>query len=155
MAEKVQVSLIELMALLSKGYSTADLKGIDREHLDALYALAYQHYNADNFNDAANIFRVLNLCEPNNEDYLMGLASCEYGLKNYDQAAELYMLCCAASGLINPKPVYFAALSALKLGKRDDAIAALESMEVMGREGENEDLKYKQKAEQLLKVLKA
>lgn len=155
MVDKIQVSLIEVMALLSKGYSTGELKGVDQEHLDALYALAYQHYNADNFTDAANIFKVLNLCDPNNEDYLMGLASCEYGLKNYEQSAELYMLSSALSGFVNPKPVYFAALSALKLGKKDDAIAALESMAVMGREGEIEDLRYKQKAVELIKVLKA
>lgn len=154
MSDKVQIPLMEVAALLTRGYSLAELKGIDKQHLDALYALAYQHYNADNYQDASNIFKVLCLCEPANEDYAFGLASCEQGLKHYDQAAELYAMACTISGLTDPKPMYFAAICLLKQGKQEGALAALESIEVMGREGETEDVLYKTKATELLKVLK-
>ncbi len=154
MSDKVQIPLIEAATLLARGYSLSELKGVDKEHLDALYALAYQHYNADSYQDAANIFKVLCLCDPANEDYAMGLASCEQGLKHYDRAAELYALACTISGLTDPKPMYFAAICLLKQSKREDALAALESIEVMGRENSAEDQVFKNKASELLKVLK-
>ncbi|MBU3826310.1 MAG: hypothetical protein IAA31_02300 [Candidatus Anaerobiospirillum merdipullorum] len=51
--------------------------------------------------------------------------------------------------------MYFAAICLLKQGKRDEAISALESIELMGREGEPNDQVYKNKAAELLKVIKA
>ena len=58
-------------------------------HLDALYALAYQYYNAGSYTDASNIFKVLCMCDPACEDYAFGLASCMQGLKQYANAVRL------------------------------------------------------------------
>ena len=57
-------------------------------------------------------------------------------------------------GLKDPKPMYYAAICLLKSGKKDDAIAALESIEIMGRDENSEDRKFKQQALSLKNILK-
>ena len=50
--------------------------------------------------------------------------------------------------------MYYAAICLLKSGKKDDAIAALESIEIMGRDENSEDRKFKQQALSLKNILK-
>lgn len=155
MSEKVEVSMLEALGLLGQGYSLADLAGVKPEQMEALYALAYQYYNAENFEDAANIFKGLCLYDSSDERFFMGLAGCQQSLKQYKAAADTYSVCCVLSGLKDPKPMYYAALCLLKDGRRDDAVTALKSLEIMGREGEfaEEDQLFMQKGSQLLKIL--
>lgn len=155
MSEKVEVPMIEALALLNKGYTIADLKGVTPEQMEALYALGYQYYNSDDYENAGNIFKALCLFDPSDERYAMGYAACLQELKEYRRAADMYSLCCVLSGLKDPKPMYYAALCLLKAGERDNAVVALQSLEVMGREGKDaaQDQAFKEKGAQLLKVL--
>ncbi|MBO8416307.1 MAG: SycD/LcrH family type III secretion system chaperone [Proteobacteria bacterium] len=157
MSEKVEVSVLEALSLLGEGYSLADLAGVKPEQMEALYALAYQYYNAENFEDAANIFKALCLYDPSDERFFMGLAACQQSLKQYKIAADTYSVCSVLSGLKDPKPMYFAALCLLKDGRRDEAVVALKSLEIMGRDGEfaDEDHNYMNKGAQLLQVLES
>ncbi len=139
MSEKTQVSVLEAVALLGKGYTLADLAGITPEQLDVLYAVAYQYYVAKNYKDALSIFRALCLYDAGEQKYFMGLAGCQQGLKKYNEAADSYSMCCVLSGLKDPKPMYYAAVCLLKADRRDDAVVALRSLEIMGRDG-----KYKE-----------
>lgn len=151
--DKVVVPLVEVARLLSKGNTLAQLASITDEQMDALYALAYQYYNAKNYSDALKIFKVLSIYDSSNEKYYMGVASCEHGLKNYEKAADMYSLACALGGLIDPKPMFFAAICLLKVNQKDRATVALESTKIMGRENNSEDADFKKKAEELLKIL--
>lgn len=143
----------EAVALLAKGYNLADLSGLSEEHMEALYALAYQYYEADNFQDAKNIFTSLCLYDTNNEKYYMGLAATLHSLGEYKNAADMYSVACVLSGLLNPEPMYFASICLLKNNQKEDAIVALESIDIMGREGNKLDISFKEKAKNLLSIL--
>lgn len=155
MTDKVQVSAVEMLSLLSEGYTLSDLAGLQPEQMENLYALAYQYYNADNYEDARNIFRALCLYDPSEEKYFMGLAASEQGLGNYQQASDLYATAAVLSGLKDPQPMYYAAVCLLKAGKKDEAILALRSLELMGREGKHakQDESFLRKGRTLLQAL--
>lgn len=157
MGEKVEISMVQMLSLLKEGYSFADMQGIDPDKLEPVYALAYQYYNSDSIEDAAKLFRGLCLYQPSEQKYFMGLAACEQKLKHYTQAADLYSVCCVLSGLKDPQPMYYAAVCLLKAGKRDEAITALQSLSIMGREGDKaeQDAEFLHKGKELLAILGA
>ena len=67
MTDKVEVSMLEVLGLLKEGYTFADMQGVEPQQLEALYALGYQYYNAQNYEDAARVFQGLCLYEPTEE----------------------------------------------------------------------------------------
>lgn len=138
---------------IEHGYTVADLVGITPEQMEALYSLAYQNYVTRNFEDALKVFKVLVLYDQGERKYTMGLAATYQELGEYEKAANVYSIACVQSGLIDPEPMYFAAICMLKAGKRDDAIVALKSMDVMGRKDNANDVKFKNKGLNLLKVI--
>ncbi|MGN0915849.1 MAG: SycD/LcrH family type III secretion system chaperone [Succinivibrio sp.] len=144
----------EFVSLLKSGGAIADAAGITDEQLESLYALAYQNYSVKSYNDAKNIFRALCLYDHSQQRFYMGLAASQQGLGEFAEAAQSYSFACLISGLKDPKPMYYAAICLLKSGKKNDAITALESIEIMGREGNAEDRKFKQQALSLKNILK-
>ncbi len=155
MTEKVEISMLECLAMLNNGYSFADMQGITPEQMETVYALAYQYYNAQNYEQAVKLFNGLCLFDPSEQKYFTGLAACEQALKNYEHAANLYSVSAVLSGLKDPEPMYYAAVCLLKAGRRDDAITTLKSLSEMGREGKDKehDQSFMQKGQELLKVL--
>ena len=151
--EKHQFTATELVALFGQGCSVADLAGVDKKHLEALYALAYQLYQSKNFDDAASIFRALCLYDYNEIKYFMGLGGCEQALGNYKKAADIYSLASVVSDLVDPEPMYYAAVCLLKAGEKENAVAALESLSIMGKEGDAKDDTFKNKGAALLKIV--
>lgn len=148
MSDQVEVSIIQALSLLNQGYSFADIKGVTPEQMEAVYALAYQYYNTESLDAAANLFRGLCLFEPSEPKYFMGLAACEQKRKNFTHAADLYSVCCVLTGLKDPKPMYYAAVCLLKAGKRDEAITALQSLSLM-----DADAEFVHKGQELLDIL--
>ncbi len=155
MTDKVEVSMLEVLGLLKEGYTFADMQGVEPQQLEALYALGYQYYNAQNYEDAAKVFQGLCLYEPTEERFFMGLAACEQSLKHYERAADIYSVCCVLSGLTDPKPMYYAALCLLKANRQADAVTALQSLEIMGRDGKfkQQDDEFLTKGRELLALL--
>ena len=151
--EKIEVTLTEAAALLSKGNTISDLAGVSQEHMEALYALGYQFYNAQNYDDALNVFKALCVYDTTEGKYFMGMAGCLQELGQFKLAAESYGMACAVEGLVNPEPIYYAAICLLKCNEKDNAIAALESVSIMGREGNEHDAEYIEKCNTLLEVL--
>ncbi len=136
------------------GYTLADLMNIPEENMEALYSLAYQNFTAKNYKDAIAVFKVLVLYDQTEKKYTMGLAASYQQSGEFQQAADAYSMACVQSGLKDPEPMYFASVCLLKLGKKDEAVASLESMEFMGREDHPEDEKFKAKGLNLLNVIK-
>lgn len=152
-SKKVQVPLVDVALLLSKGNTLANLANVSDEQMESLYALAYQYYNAQNYADALKIFKILAIYDSADERFFMGIASCEQGLGNYESAADFYSLACALGGLIDPKPMYYCAICLLKVNQKDRAKVALESTTIMGREGNKSDAEFKEKSTELLKII--
>ena len=50
--------------------------------------------------------------------YFMGLGGCEQALGNYKKAADIYSLASVVSGLVDPEPMYYAAVCLLKAGEK-------------------------------------
>lgn len=140
--------------LIEEGYTLADLANISPEQMECLYSVAYQNYVTNNYEKGAEIFKLLATFDQSNPKYYMGLAACQQSLEQFEKAADTYSAACVLTGLQDPEPMYFAAICFLKLGRREDAITSLESIEIMGREGNTDDLKFKAKASNLLSVLK-
>lgn len=72
--------------MLNRGYSIAELKGIDQKMLDAMYSLGHQNYEAEKFEEARNMMRYLSVHDHRNTDYLAALGACEFRLGNYPAA---------------------------------------------------------------------
>ena len=151
--ENTQLTKTEMMALFGQGCSVADLAGIDKKHLEALYTLGYQLYQAQNFNDAASIFRALCLYDYSTTKYFMGLGGCEQALGHFKKASDIYSLASVISGLTDPEPMYYAAICLLKAGEKDNAITALESLSIMGDSANEKDMLFKNKGADLLKLI--
>ncbi len=150
----IDVNFKEVIALLNKGYSLADIAGLTSEHLEALYALAYQYYQVGSYTEAKNIFSALCLYDCHEIKFFMGLGASLQALGEYQKAADTYSVACTLSGLVDTKSMYFAAICLLKINKKDEAIAALEAIAHMGQEHNAQDEQYKLKALNLLSVIK-
>lgn len=150
-----QVNYKEVIALLNKGYTLANLAGLTDEQMEALYALGYQYYQVGNYKDAKNIFTALCLYDCHEPKYFMGLGGCLQGLGEYKNAADTYSVACTITGLIDPEPMYFAAICLLKNNDKDNAMVALQSIALMGRKDNKNDELFKKKAQDLLSVLKS
>lgn len=149
------LTMAEALAMLNKGMSLAELKGVSEEQLEALYAIALQHYNAENYDDAIPLFKMLALYNSNEPKYFMGLAACHQELGNYELAVETYGSAALMCALTDPRPFYFAALCLLKLQRKDDAITTLESLAITASTEHPDAQEYIDKAAKLLQMLKA
>lgn len=141
------------LSLLSEGYTIASLSNIGQDKLDALYALAYNQYNAENFEHASTIFKVLTLLDGSCLKYYMGLGASEQKLGHYQGAADVYALGFTVDGMIDPEPLYYAAICFLKLKKKDEAITVLDTALSCGREGNEKHDKFKMKCKSLKTLL--
>lgn len=144
---------IDILKAFEEGYTLADVANITADQMEALYALAYQNYGSGNFEQAKNIFKLLCMYDATCFKYYMGLAASQQSLGDYENAAQVYAAACVMTGLLDPQPMYFAAICLLKCNKKEDAIHTLEGIAALGREGNVEDQKFKLKAANLCKVL--
>ncbi len=145
----------EVAELLYQGVSVGQIMGMDHDKIEMLYSIAYQCYTAGKYKDARTVFSALCIYEPADLRFWMGLGATEQQLKNFENAAQSYAMACTVTELKDPEPMYFAAKCLLKDGKRDDAIDALDSIEIMGREGNAHDESYKAQAKALLDTLRS
>lgn len=148
------LTVLETLAMMGQGYTLAEIKGVKPEQMEALYAIALNHYNAENYEDALPLFQMLSIYAATEPKYLMGLASCQQELGKYEMAAETFANAALMTSLTDPQPMYFAAINLLKQQRKDDAITTLETIAVMGRSDHPEDEVYRTKAVNLLKLLK-
>lgn len=139
---------------LLKGTSVAEALGLTPEKMEPLYALGYSLYNSGKYEDAIKVFRALCLYQSTDVRFWMGLGGCQDSLKKYQDAAQAYAMGAVVTGLRDPEPMYYVGLSCLKDNKRQEAIEALEYVEMMGREGNAHDLDFKERSRALLTALK-
>ncbi len=143
-----------LVGLLEKGATLGNLVGLDSDKLEVMYAYAYNLYSSGQYADAEKIFRALVIYDGSITKYWIGLAACRENQKAFAEAAELYAMGATMGGLDDPEPMYYSALCRLKADQKENAVAALEFVGIMGNGVKPHDLQIKAKAKALLETLK-
>jgi len=107
--QKASSTLKQLLGnALKKGVMPKTALQINDETMEAIYTQGYNLYGQGKFKDASFVFRLLMLLDFTTPKYVLGLAACAHRLKDFPNAANLYLLC-AALDPKNPLPHFHAA----------------------------------------------
>ncbi len=151
--EEMELELFTARAnLLAKGGTVADALEIDLDKLETLYALAYNHYTAGNYDDAMVLFQALSMYNHNDHRFWMGLAGTRQATGDLKGAIDAYSMAAMAETMRNPEPIVYGAICYMKLGDVENAKAALEGALALGGD-EPKHVAARQKAEVLLDAI--
>jgi tetratricopeptide (TPR) repeat protein len=96
---------------------------LQQREADAIYAIGHAYYARDQFGPAADLFRLLVLCRPQESRGWFSLAACHEASGDDDRAISLYEIAIAAPTGREDRlraHVYLARMM-LRLGRRNDA----------------------------------
>ena len=111
-------------ALIERGATLKQLKGVTNAELEAVYSLAFGYYRTGKFDEALKLFQFLVLFDHLNQKFWMGLGAVQQVLKDYQSAVTSYGYCSFLK-LDNPKPQLHAAECFLAMGDKVKAASAL------------------------------
>ena len=111
-------------ALIERGATLKQLKGVTNAELEAVYSLAFGYYRTGKFDEALKLFQFLVLFDHLNQKFWMGLGAVQQVLKDYQSAVTSYGYCSFLK-LDNPKPQLHAAECFLAMGDKRSAASAL------------------------------
>ncbi len=152
--EDITIQTLAILTAMDDGASIGDMAGITKDQIESLYALAYNLYNSANFEDAHTVFQALCIYSNLDERFWMGLAGCRQAMKNYQGAIDAYGMASAMQKFEQPDPFIHAARCCIKLGKKAEAIKALEGGIALCKDNNPDQLKLKKTALALLDLLK-
>lgn len=155
MTEKtLDPSLVQkVVEAFRRGATFGEVLGVSQDELENLYALGRTLYAAENYKDAEVIFRALTVYNSNDGRFWLGLGGCRQALENYDGAIDAYQFAALSTGMKDPTALLYAVRCLLKLGRRDEALAALEGIAFIGDESAPEVKKCHDQARALLAIL--
>ena len=113
-----------LEAALKKGVMPKTALQLGDDTMEAIYTQAYNLYNQGKYTESSYIFRLLMMLDPITAKYTLGVAACLHRMNDYQNAANIYMLC-AALDSTNPLPHFHAADCYLKLKAYELAVFCL------------------------------
>lgn len=134
-ASRLIYSIVKACAKSYPSTPKEDLS-IPQEHIDSLYAVAYQMYSHAKYKESADLFRLVLMIDRENYTYNFGLAACLQMLEKYRQASVTYMMS-AFLDPENPMPHYHCAECYVKL--KDTASAVVSLTLVIKLAGDNPD----------------
>lgn len=70
-----------------------DVLKISDAQVESIYAQAYRYYNTGKYKEATELFRYLMMLNPTEAKYTLGLAACFHLMKDFEAAAQIYLLC--------------------------------------------------------------
>lgn len=111
--EQVAVGIVD--AVLA-GATLKDVQGLSDEHMDGLYAFAFQFYEQGRLDDAEKFFHFLCIYDFYNSHYWMGLAAVHQLKQNHQKAIDLYAIA-FAQGKNDYRPMFYTGQCHLALGK--------------------------------------
>ena len=106
--------------IVYQGGSLAYLKGITKDELEAVYAVAYSQFSQHDYEKAEKLFAFLCMYEHREEKHWMGLGASRQNQKNYQGAAAAYGVA-ALLDIENPLPALQAGECFLAQGTLDMA----------------------------------
>ena len=113
-----------LFGAVNKGILPKHAFRLGDDTMEAIYSQAYTLYNQGKYQEASYIFRLLMLLDYMTAKYVLGLGACLHRMKDFKNAANIYLLC-ATLDSTNPLPHYHAADCYLQLGYPEMAVFSL------------------------------
>lgn len=110
-----QIALGVVDAVLA-GAPLKDVQGLSDEHMNSLYAFAFQFYEQGRLDDAEKFFHFLCIYDFYNSHYWMGLAAVHQLKQNHQKAIDLYAIA-FAQGKNDWRPMFYTGQCQLALGK--------------------------------------
>ena len=123
-------------ALIERGATLKQLKGVTNAELEAVYSLAFGYYRTGNLN----------------QKFWMGLGAVQQVLKDYQSAVTSYGYCSFLK-LDNPKPQLHAAECFLAMGDKRNAASSLEALEEYCPKDTDIGREYRAKAAKLRELI--
>ncbi len=113
-----------LTGAADKGIMPKHALQLGDDTMEAIYGQAYNLYNQGRYKEASYIFRLLMLLDYMTSKYILGLAACLHRLKDFKNAANVYLLC-GTIDPTNPLPHYHAADCYIQLDVPEMAVFSL------------------------------
>ena len=139
-------------ALIERGATLKQLKGVTNAELEAVYSLAFGYYRTGKFDEALKLFQFLVLFDHLNQKFWMGLGAVQQVLKDYQSAVTSYGYCSFLK-LDNPKPQLHAAECFLAMGDKRNAASSLEALEEYCPRDTDIGREYRAKAAKLRELI--
>ncbi len=139
-------------ALIERGATLKQLKGVTNAELEAVYSLAFGYYRTGKFDEALKLFQFLVLFDHLNQKFWMGLGAVQQVLKDYQSAVTSYGYCSFLK-LDNPKPQLHAAECFLAMGDKRNAASSLEALEEYCPKDTDVGREYRAKAAKLRELI--
>lgn len=148
-----QEELLNIANALQSGFTIAQITGITSETLEGLYAIAYQYYTVEDYENAQILFQALCTYKHNEQKFWLGLAGSRQALQDYKGAIDAYSMAGITSSLQNPLPFFYAAQCFIKMEDKENAIISLKALLTMGEATNKEHAFCKEKAKEILSLL--
>lgn len=130
MGQEIKPGLMEkvgemVKTLFDTGRMPLEAMGFNNEKLDIVYGQAYRLYNSGNYNEAANLFRLLMVLDPTEVKYGLGLGACFHMLKEYENAVKTYVTV-GIMDSTSPLPYFHASDCYIQMRDKASAILCLD-----------------------------
>jgi type III secretion system low calcium response chaperone LcrH/SycD len=136
---------------LAEGKSAQEIMGFSDETMAKFYRAAYQLFEHQKYEDAANAFLFLATLNPYNHEYWLGLGMATQMSHDYESAIDAYEMA-AMYHLDNPVPYFYLAKCLFAIHDRESALQALDlAIEYSGEADEFTELR--QQAKEARKIL--
>jgi secretion system chaperone SscA len=133
------------------GRTFRDCTALTPENMEAFYFVAYNQYNAGQFEEAEKVFRLLAVLDHFQLKYWKGLAASLENQRKYKDAVKAWGFL-ALMDMKDPEPPFMAARCFLAVGQTEEAKSGLQ-IAIANCEGRPDPLAIKHQAEQMLSAL--
>jgi len=116
-----------IMEGLREGATVADLKGVSRDALEGVYAIAHRYYENGQLDEAEAFFRFLCLYDFYNADYALGMGAVLHLKREYDKAIGMYAVA-QTLDLTDDRPMFHVGQCHLALGRLRNARECFEAV---------------------------
>lgn len=79
-----------LISIITNGGTFKEISGFSDEAMESVYAVAYNLFQGNKFDDAAKVFQFLAFQDHFNPKYFLGLGACQQMRKQYQSAIEIF-----------------------------------------------------------------
>ncbi|WZB74524.1 SycD/LcrH family type III secretion system chaperone [Achromobacter insuavis] len=119
-----------LAGYLREGGKLGDVLGLTSAELEAMYSLGHALYEQQRYSESFKVFSALVTYDHTEPRYGLALAAANRMLGRHEDALRQYLPAIMADPL-DPAPLYYSAESLVEMGRGEEAIEALDTVEAM------------------------